>query len=824
MPHDRSQKQNKRIVYIDVDTELDEPEVDADPNFWVDTEGGISSLCTTNYQTAKNALVCGQSGSVSQHALCAQRAHEAAFSEPLCNADAINDFTTQWPPSEPYSLISPSGSNLKGNRTKRRYNKERHSYAKAILRSDRALEKLSGKIRRDLQYAEMIELAIEAERAANAGCASFSAKPSTFGSDNYQCTTRREALPRRSRALSDGQHLRHKDQHSEFSSFKQIQLRDISEVIPKWGELHHHLRSHMYRRQVGEHTLKFYAHQSYLALDPSVSIPTYSSTSYVPAPPHRSENIEKRKLRTTKSLLSHVMDHRCQPRSPIDNPLMEKRPNMHARNFHLEVASNFFPAPNTLLESGDPQQSKEVLEWVLADCPKPTSGISQDVVLSSTRGHGFLRSEAFHFYSTVSDSSKNDDGRLSGGEVYPMTESADTNGSHKHSSGFQTPICLRDIRGKESQLPHSGLASSTPVSSAGNFEPSSIVESSTIEGNQARGRPDDLICELALEDTLALSLPLMGTLERHEDLNSGIGQEKGNICDEKKEDEYLQCSDITLSQRNDDVLTDFRHCVAAPYLVHSHAVRDHDSSEEANFESATDNSAAFLSATWGADMRTEVCSSRQTCSSIRRSRSWPVSCALELAANQRLLAASHSNSPGDAISWWLPTPPMPIHSKSRRMAYHFRPAIATPLVSMSPRPKTYVNEFDNTNFLSNFLYCTRNRSRLNLDSKSLGGHVCGTSCHDNAADGVCNHIYHQFFPAMGVSNTGTAGTTPRGHERDPKLERPRSKWSGVLGKLLSPCGGSSQDVSVGDKSHAEEKAVFDPPFLKKLSLLDASKL
>jgi len=58
---------------------------------------------------------------------------------------------------------------------------ESFNYAKALLRSDRELAKLSRKIRLEIYESELYELAEAAERAAESGVDNFSGKPSTFG-------------------------------------------------------------------------------------------------------------------------------------------------------------------------------------------------------------------------------------------------------------------------------------------------------------------------------------------------------------------------------------------------------------------------------------------------------------------------------------------------------------------------------------------------------------------------------------------------------------------------------------------------------------------
>ena len=120
---------------------------------------------------------------------------------------------------------------------------EPQNYVRALLHSDSELEMLSRKIRSQLRQSEMVELAEEAERAADAGEERFSAKPSTFGEqDNF--------IPRKSKRQNNGT-------SSTTRKVKVLELRDITEVIPSFKNLHIHARTHMHRRGVKEGSLMF---------------------------------------------------------------------------------------------------------------------------------------------------------------------------------------------------------------------------------------------------------------------------------------------------------------------------------------------------------------------------------------------------------------------------------------------------------------------------------------------------------------------------------------------------------------------------------------
>eukprot|EP00531_Pseudo-nitzschia_arenysensis_P017636 CAMPEP_0116122284 /NCGR_PEP_ID=MMETSP0329-20121206/4134_1 /TAXON_ID=697910 /ORGANISM="Pseudo-nitzschia arenysensis, Strain B593" /LENGTH=1263 /DNA_ID=CAMNT_0003616125 /DNA_START=235 /DNA_END=4026 /DNA_ORIENTATION=- len=202
---------------------------------------------------------------------------------------------------------------------------ERYNYAKALLRSDHELEKLSRKIRSEINESELYELAQAAEKAAESGVDNFFGRASTFDGEqrrqhqhqdqfvnyrkqvtaNNSMTTQsslakipRSSPPRikkskpseKGKELGDGKNIiRGLDQslldHARAAAAavavsapaKQLQtsarklilkeperrsmgieaLRDVNEVIPRWKELHGHMRTHFYRADVESNSLFF---------------------------------------------------------------------------------------------------------------------------------------------------------------------------------------------------------------------------------------------------------------------------------------------------------------------------------------------------------------------------------------------------------------------------------------------------------------------------------------------------------------------------------------------------------------------------------------
>jgi hypothetical protein len=131
-----------------------------------------------------------------------------------------------------------------------------HDDDSSSIDSSEALERLARKIRTELRHAEMVELAIEAERAAEAGEESFAAKPSTFGLDDSEGGL---LIPKR-RSYSEGIKSSRMSQllHNRSNKIGILALRDIDEVFPSFRQFHTHMRTHFARSHVDEKTLVYY--------------------------------------------------------------------------------------------------------------------------------------------------------------------------------------------------------------------------------------------------------------------------------------------------------------------------------------------------------------------------------------------------------------------------------------------------------------------------------------------------------------------------------------------------------------------------------------
>lgn len=194
----------------------------------------IASLCTS--ETAYNK-------------------QKGLLSKVRCDANTINEAKDiAWISHEPYSSSRPLSSPEKQSlhlRAGRPINKESFNYAKALLESDKELERLAEKICSDITDSEMLEVAFLAEKAAAEGMETFSSQPYTFGGG--------DPIPlKRHASFSEGTSV-FPTLNSNTVKIKARDLRHVSEVIPDFAELHSHMRTHLFRQNVEEKTLVYKA-------------------------------------------------------------------------------------------------------------------------------------------------------------------------------------------------------------------------------------------------------------------------------------------------------------------------------------------------------------------------------------------------------------------------------------------------------------------------------------------------------------------------------------------------------------------------------------
>lgn len=148
--------------------------------------------------------------------------------------------------------------------------------------SEAALEMAAQLIRRELWNSEIMELAAEAEKAAEAGEDRFAAQPCVFQDDmdfrRRKPVSMHTQTPVR-RSFSEGTHLpisrpqrRRKStttdiplgyilsshyNDNQYNKLSVVELRDVNEVFPSFRQFHTHLRTHFFRSKVSQDQLMF---------------------------------------------------------------------------------------------------------------------------------------------------------------------------------------------------------------------------------------------------------------------------------------------------------------------------------------------------------------------------------------------------------------------------------------------------------------------------------------------------------------------------------------------------------------------------------------
>ena len=135
--------------------------------------------------------------------------------------------------------------------------------------SEAALESASLQLRSELLTTEMLELAAEAERAAEAGQDHFAAQPCVFQDDGMAqpkmrrsysegTATRTASPPNRRRFLRRSTSTSQtKTKRKSRNKLSVVDLRDVHEVFPPFRQFHTHLRTHFFRGEVSQEQLYF---------------------------------------------------------------------------------------------------------------------------------------------------------------------------------------------------------------------------------------------------------------------------------------------------------------------------------------------------------------------------------------------------------------------------------------------------------------------------------------------------------------------------------------------------------------------------------------
>ncbi|KAL3940431.1 MAG: hypothetical protein SGBAC_005039 [Bacillariaceae sp.] len=136
-------------------------------------------------------------------------------------------------------------------------NEESFSYAKALVDSDAELERFSKEISTQLHLTEMMEVAVRAQKAADEGCETFSARLSSFVPESTSTE------PTDPEGRSDADAVEHYNgplvatPKAAEPSPTSPPFRHIAEVVPNFATVNNHMRTHLYRKKVDKKTLVF---------------------------------------------------------------------------------------------------------------------------------------------------------------------------------------------------------------------------------------------------------------------------------------------------------------------------------------------------------------------------------------------------------------------------------------------------------------------------------------------------------------------------------------------------------------------------------------
>lgn len=841
-----------RVVYVDLDDEIDGDE-ELEFGVWLPKDGDIPVLCSSHCHEVSNSAL-DQTEKISR-TFCSQRGAEIVAHAPICNSDAVDEITQKWPHREPYALARPSESG-DISRGRRRRNKERSNYAKALLRSDTELDKLSRKIRLEIQQSEMLELAIEAERAANAGFLSFSARPSTFGLDPLQVGHDRNLWQTSTFSQQPNPTLLLRTPSEKM--LKPCELRNVTEVIPRWKHLHSHVRTHLFRRKVHEAALVFSEKES-----PSLSKHWKASFE------NSASDIARQSLKflgdfadsTVRKLRSRHGTHTramCEPtqyekgtthgtlasESSLFGPTLSSHlsPLPHGDKFWRPLLS----VPHGLLH---PDEANEIASTAanvgssldlpflhhsickpgqekpdrFCHCTRlakmemgPSSPSSRMQTYDNESTKYQRRSRAGLVQSSVLDT---DDVSLQSSKSLPTTDISrmDWNFIQHHKwhrqkrhmeLGYETPVRLRDIRGQSewNNLAHTSLFSPLHCESEGNDL--TVLTFSEALDNQLL---DDVLC-------------------------------KSSDDEEKKDCEHSN-SGGQYEPRRESALLDYPfslpHTCQGDDDMHSNETIDEVSiltpQNPASFDIEYHEESPSVSASQEEPLSAMSGDLSGSTRALRNTYSWPLhglavpEFPMGTSEPYNLNGNESQSFNSDSVPSAQKTKDTISSSENHGMCHtlpsadeNFQSAVEEMLSRLSPnitacRRDLFMGESDNDEFLNNYFYrtkltgknptpaCSHTNERVYVGFDSL--------CHVIGVDAVCSGFRFIFSeqahrPAVTSSRQRSVSLDGRRHNKTPS----RSSWYTTLEGMLNHFG-SSHDSS----PHEVDPLHFDPPYLRKAS-------
>jgi hypothetical protein len=257
--------------------------------------------------------------------------------------------------------------------------------------------------------------------------------------------------------------------------------------------------------------------------------------------------------------------------------------------------------------------------------------------------------------------------------------------------------------------------------------------------------------------------------------------------------------------------------------------QDDDSSM--SLSANNDESLLFQASTWGGAFSDERTRIRRTFSwpggSGKIMRNGPSNTAPYESANDQPMSMvpnyESQQSPGDNV-----TGP---NDESHGICHNFpsadenfQVAVEEMMARLSPgssswRRDTHVTEYENTEFLNNYFYCTKTGEVSNASGyDSFDQHICAepcnisdSSCHNIGVDAMCSGIRF-IFSDQNSQAMATKARRQRAVSLDARLANKDSRgWLSKFERLFSQFGSTFEPTS----DESQESVKFDPPYLKK---------
>eukprot|EP00980_Cylindrotheca_fusiformis_P000343 scaffold91_cov127-Cylindrotheca_fusiformis.AAC.3 len=382
-----------------------------------------------------------------------------------CNGDLFEEAIEKpWYPKAPYETARPDSDTFTATRrfSNRASKRESFNYAKALLESDTELDRLAQKISAEICDSEMLELAAQAEKAAEEGLETFSGRPSSFVVDNIPGD--------RGGSYSEGGSA-----SSDKGDNRKIhgrEMRHINEVIPEFHHLNAHMRTHLFSHSVDEKTLVFSeVETSKEEMEDEQAGPSSAGGSSV-----ATQSMEFFRKISGLSMMQTTKKEPVEEKAKV--PTASESVGLSSSQIAVELSAPplfkdpSFDAPYESDSSGNAKSESEGDKKLKSNTQSENSPVSRPEEVIETLSLFDEGNEDIYDESCPSSPSSDVHSQIPHPPLHTgllLTPRLDEEYFQLRSE-FSTPERLRDIRRNDNGM-------STPISMKFNFSPSSIVDS-----------------------------------------------------------------------------------------------------------------------------------------------------------------------------------------------------------------------------------------------------------------------------------------------------------------------------------------------------------